>query len=255
MPKTSEAKILTLDIETAPLESYHWGLWDQNIGLEQIKTEWSILAYCAKWLGKKGLIYKDVREQVDMRKDHVLLQNLWKLLDEADIVIGQNVKRFDLKKINARMVMAGMPPYSPVRVIDTLDVAKKRFAFTSNKLQWTSQHLTDTPKLEHRKFPGFILWAECLKGNLDAWKEMEKYNKRDVVSTEAYYLRIRPWIENHPNLGVYRTKQPREAHVCPACDSTNTQKRGVQVTQAFQYDRYQCQACGSWSRARQRKQK
>lgn len=249
----TEARILTTDIETAPIESYHWGLWDQQIGLEQIKVEWSILAFCAKWLGKKPLIYHDVSTQKNLRDDTKILKILWKLLDEADIVIGQNVRRFDLKKINTRMIMAGMPPYSPIRVIDTLEVAKRQFEFTSNKLAWTSQHLTDVPKSKHKRFPGFELWAECLKGNPLAWADMRKYNIRDVVATEKYYYRLRPWIDNHPNLSVYRSTLARDKHVCPSCDSVSTQKRGIQVTQAYQYDRYHCTNCGRWSRARKRK--
>lgn len=246
---SNEVKILVTDIETAPLESYHWGLWDQNIGLEQIKTEWSILAYCAKWIGKKGLIYADTSGQKNLRDDSSLLLQLWKLLDEADIVVGQNIRRFDLKKIRARMVMKGMKPFSPVRVIDTLEIAKKHFGFTSNKLQWTSEHLTTTPKLIHKRFPGFLLWAECLKGNPAAWAEMQRYNKRDVVATEQYYFRVRPWVDNHPNLGVYSDE---ERPLCPNCGSSHVVKHSkrVSVKQQGKYQRYHCMSCGSFPRGK-----
>jgi hypothetical protein len=244
-------KILTLDIETAPIESYTWGLWEQNVGLDMIKTDWSILAYCAKWLGKPKLVYEDMRGwKKQVRDDRHLMQGIWDLLDEADIVIGQNVRRFDLKKINARLITSGFGPYSPVRVVDTLDVAKKHFAFSSNKLAFTSLYLTDTPKSEHKKFPGFALWAECLQDNAEAWKEMEKYNKRDVVATEKLYLKFRPWIQHHPNLAVYTG--PHHGHVCPACGSAKTQSRGIMASQVFKYQRYQCTDCGHWSKERLR---
>ena len=45
-------KILCFDIETLPLESYTWGLFDQNVGLNQIKTDWAALSIAAKWLGE-----------------------------------------------------------------------------------------------------------------------------------------------------------------------------------------------------------
>src|SRR5579885_983063 len=179
-------RILTLDIETAPLKSYHWGLWDQNIGIEQIDVDWSILAYGAKWLDKPKFIYRDTggRGESKTRDDAALLDEIALLLDEADLVVAQNGKKFDIKKINTRLIQANIPPYSPIRVIDTQEVAKKHFGFPSNKLAYTSKILTDTPKDDHRKFPGFELWRECLADNPKAWKEMKKYNKRDVIATE-----------------------------------------------------------------------
>ena len=243
--------ILILDIETAPIEAYTWGIWDQNIGLEMIKTDWTILSYAAKWLGKPAVIYRDTsgggREAV--RSDSVLLSSLWKLLDQADIVITQNGKKFDIRKINARFIGAGLGPYSPIRVIDTLVVARKHFGFTSNKLAWVSKILTDAPKSDHKEFPGFELWKECLADNPKAWRVMKKYNKRDVISTEKYYLRLRPWISSHPNLGAYFDGSE---HSCPACGSANTQKRGLSLTQQGRYQRYQCGECGSWSRGKQK---
>lgn len=242
-------RILTIDIETAPIESYTWGIWEQNVGLDQIKTEWSILAFAAKWIDKKAVIYADTsgRGAAKVRDDKPLVKALWALLDEADIIVAQNGARFDLKKINARLVMHGFGPYSPVRVIDTLLVAKKHFGFTSNKLEWQSKYLTDSPKSKHKTFPGFELWLECLADNPKAWAEMRKYNIQDVISTEKLYLKQRPWIAQHPNLGTY---SDRAEASCPKCDSTNVQARGFQVLQQGRYQRFHCQSCGGWSRGK-----
>lgn len=247
-----QPKIVVLDIETAALQSYHWALFDQNISLDQVQHDWSILAFCAKRLGSKSTEYMDTggRGIKHVRNDSRLLARLWTILDEADIVVGQNVRRFDLKKINARLIQSGYGPYSPVRVIDTLEVARRQFAFTSNKLAWTSKYLTDEPKSAHKRFPGFDLWAECLKDNKAAWAEMRRYNIRDVTATEKLYLKMRPWIVNHPKLGVYF--KDTGVHKCPNCGSGNTQRRGVAVTQAFKYPRFQCQSCGTWSKGKER---
>lgn len=249
MPRDNSPKIGVLDIETSPLEVYAWGLWDQNTGVEQIKTEWTILSYAFKWLGKPKVIFKHTggRGQSKVRNDSELLLDLWEILDQADIIIAQNGKKFDIKKINARMAMMKMSPYSPIRVIDTLEVAKKHFGFTSNKLAWTSKHLASSSKSEHRRFPGFLLWAECLLDNPKAWAEMKKYNIQDVVSTEEYYFTIRPWIKGHPNLGIYTDG---EVPLCPKCGSTKLQRRGVIISQTTRYHRYQCQHCGGWSRSK-----
>ncbi len=242
-------KILTLDIETAPIESYHWGLWQQNIGLEQIVTEWTILSYCAKWLGDSKVIYQSTggRGKSKVRDDYALLKGLWELLNEADIVVAQNGQAFDVKKINARLILNGFKPYSPIKIVDTMLVAKRHFDFTSNKLAWLSTHLTETKKQDHKLFPGFELWAECLKDNPKAWAEMKAYNVADTVATEQLYLKFRPWVEGHPNVAMYSQMDEMQ---CPKCGSKHVQKRGKALTQSGEYHRFQCKDCGGWSRSR-----
>ena len=243
-------KILTIDIETAPLESYTWGIWEQNVGLEQIKTDWSILSFAAKWLGNPKPIYQDTggRGADKVRDDKILLDAIWKLMDEAEIIVAQNGKKFDVKKINYRLAENGYTPYSPVRVIDTLLVSRRVFAATSHKLGWLSQKLTDTPKDKHRKFPGFELWLECLKDNPAAWAEMKKYNTQDIRATEKLYLRQRPWITNHPNVGAYELKPGAG---CTKCGSPTLEHRGHATLQVGVYARYWCTGCGGWSRGKE----
>jgi len=239
-------KVLTLDIETAPLKMYAWSLWDEKMGVNQIDTEWSILAVCAKWLDHKKPIYRDARGEP--REDGHLLQFVWDLLDTADIVVTQNGRAFDIKKINARLIESEFRPYSPIRQIDTKEVAKKHFGFTSNRLEWMGKHVAGVAKSEHRKFPGFELWAECLNDNVKAWNEMREYNIRDVLATERLYLKMRPWIEGHPNVATYHDEASRR---CPKCGSTHLQARGYAVTQTGRYHRFVCQDCGGWSRGAQ----
>jgi DNA polymerase elongation subunit (family B) len=243
-------KILTLDIETTPLRSYHWGLFDQNISLDMIETEWSILSFAAKWLGKREVFYEDTSGRgIDkVRDDKKLLGTLWNLLDEADIIVAQNGNSFDIKKINARLIEQGFGPYAPVRTIDTLRAARAHFKFTSNKLEWQGKHLTDAPKSKHKKFPGIELWLECMKDNPLAWKELKKYNIQDVRTTEKLYLKQRPWIASHPNVSTYNLRGDVQ---CPKCGGHNLQSRGVQVLQAGVYQRFSCQDCGGWARAKQ----
>lgn len=243
------ARIVTLDIETAPLESYHWGIWEQNINLEMIREDWTILAFCAKWLDSQKVIYQDTggRGVSKVRDDKKLLHSLWDILDEADVVVTQNGRQFDIKRINARLIQAGFKPYSPIKVVDTKVAAKRHFAFTSNKLAWLSSKLARTRKDEHKKFPGFDLWAECLKDNRAAWAEMRHYNTLDVLATEQVYLALRPWIVGHPNLANYTDV---EEEACPKCGSYKVQRRGHERTQSGLYARLQCQTCGGWSRSR-----
>jgi DNA polymerase elongation subunit (family B) len=243
--------IFVLDVETAPLEVYSWGLWKVNVGLNQIIKEWSLLSFATKKLGDKTVLYQDNRGALNVRDDYLLMEELWEVIDEADIVIAQNGKKFDMKRINARFAMLGFPPPSPVRVIDTLLEARRTFGFTSNKLEWLSSHLTCEKKSQHKKFPGFELWAECLKDNQAAWNEMKKYNVADVVATEQLYLKLRPWIDRHPNVAAY---SELECEACPKCGSADIQYRGTAYTNAGTYNRIRCNECLGWSRARANQQ-
>lgn len=190
-----DLKILVFDVETAPLQVLCWGLWNQNISLEMVQKDSSILSWSAKWLGQKEVMYMDTRGQKDVRNDKRIVKELYKLLNEADIILTQNGDSFDVKVLNARLVYYDIDPPSSFESIDTLKIARKKFRFISNKLQYMTGNLcTENVKLSHKKFPGMSLWIECLKDNIQAWKEMESYNKADVLSLEELYVkRLRKW--------------------------------------------------------------
>jgi hypothetical protein len=242
-------RILTLDIETKPIKGYVWGIWEQNLSLDMIEEDWSILCYCAKWLDEPKVIsdYTGGRGKAKVKDDRKLCLSLHALLDEADLVIAQNGKKFDLKKIDSRMYQHNINPYSPVRVIDTLVNSRSRFSHTSNKLEWQSKISGGTQKSKHKQFPGAELWLECMKDNPKAWKEMLAYCATDVIATEHVYIRQRPWIRKHPNIGAYiEDKDPR----CTTCGSKHLQSRGSETTQQGKYARYHCQDCGAWPRGK-----
>ncbi len=242
-------RIAVTDIETSPISALIWRLGDQTVTLDQIEEDWSILSFCWKWLGEKGHIYKDTggRGPSKTRDDRCLMKPLWELLDEADIVIAQNGRQFDIKKINARMIIHGYKPYSPIKIVDTLEAAKKHFGFTSNKLQYLAEKLAKTKKDRHNDFPGLELWRECLKDNPKAWKSMRTYNPVDVISTSQVYETMLPWISNHPNVAAWiQDEKPR----CTHCGSTKLQRKGHSYTQAGVYPRWRCNDCSAPLRGR-----
>lgn len=240
--KQSGPKVLLLDIETSPIEAYVWGLFDQNIGLNMIKADWSVLSYSAKWLDEDKIFYADNRNAKNVRDDKKLLKGIWDLLDAADVVIGQNSDRFDLKKLNARFIKHGMGKPSPYRTMDTLKMAKKSFAFTSNKLEYMSSTLApEQKKSSHKNFPGMELWTECLNGNKAAWKEMELYNKQDVIALEAVYKKLAPWGTT-VNFDIYGN----DINIQCNCGSYDLIRRGYSYTKSGKFSRLQCKECGSW---------
>jgi hypothetical protein len=237
----AKAKVLIYDIETSPLETYTWGIYDQNVAPNQIKKDWHLLSFAAKWLGEKGVIYHDQSKAKDITNDKKLLERLWSLLDEADIVITQNGKAFDQKKVYARFIYHGMNPPSPSKHIDTKQIAKKNFGFTSNGLAYLTEKLGVTKKSEHSKFPGMELWRQCLAGNKAAWAEMKKYNIQDVLALEAVYNKLRVW-DTSVNITL-------DGEGCRSCGGLNLQRRGYDYTAAGKQQRFQCTDCGSWCKS------
>lgn len=204
---------------------------------------------CAfKDLGKDKVRYDDTSKEADVRDDSRLLKWIHAELSDCDILITQNGKAFDVKKINARFIAAGLPPVHPYKIIDTLLIAKDVAKFTSNKLEWLSKILTRQPKSQHSEFPGMELWVECLKGNKKAWAVMKKYNIQDVIADEQVYLKLRPYMVGHPNVAAYYSDDKMR---CPKCGSTAlTVQAKPALTQSGEYRRYQCGGCGGYSRSR-----
>ena len=245
--KRKKPKVLIFDIETAPIIAYVWGLWDNNVALNQIKSDWYVLSWSAKWLGDppEKTMYEDQRNAKDIEDDSKLLKNIWKLLDEADVVITQNGVKFDSKKLNSRFILNGFQPPSSYKHIDTLRIAKKKFSFTSNRLAYMSEKLcTKYKKLDHAKFSGFELWKECLSGNKEAWKEMEKYNRYDVLSLEELYYKLIPW-DNSIDFNLYHDELD---YVCK-CGSTDFTNSGYYYTQTGKFQKFKCTNCGSETRS------
>lgn len=234
MTDAREPKLLILDIENSPLVAYSWGpMHDTN--LVQVVEESKILSFSAKWLGGKQTTIG-----LNTMGEKELLLKLWALLDEADIVCGHNSNNFDLKKINARFLKYGIHPPSPFQTADTYLEAKKILSAASLKLDYLGKYLGIGEKMKHE---GFALWESCMAGDERAWKRMLKYNAQDVRLTEKLYLKLRPFMKTHPNVGAYL-----QGVVCPKCGSKRLQSRGYVRTIANMYGRFHCQSCGGWGR-------
>lgn len=241
----TEAKILTIDIETAPNLAYVWGLWDQNVALSQLVQESTVLCFAAKWLHKKKI------EFYSLPKDGAegMIDAAHELLDEADVVVGWNHKSFDVKHLNREFILSDKYSPSHYANIDLLTIARSKFKFASNKLEHVADQLGVGQKMKNS---GFELWLGCMAGtiipdtdlNPAAWLEMEKYNRQDVKVTEAAYLKMRNWDTSNVHLGSFTGNQD----ACRVCAGSNLEKRGVKAKGASIFQQYQCRDCGAWSR-------
>lgn len=238
-------KILVFDIETSPLKAYVWSRWKQNIYLEQTISEWFAISWSAKWLFSTEVISQVLTpEEIKTEDDSRIMKGLWKLIDEADIVIAHNGLAFDEKKINARFLLNGLPPTTPYQSIDTKLIATKQFGFSSNKLDALAGYFG----IDHKIDTDFELWARCMEGDEEALKYMEVYNRKDVEILEEVYLKMRPWIKSHPNINLYLDL---EVPACSNCGSLDLEeiKDKYYYTQTGKYPLHRC-TCGTIVRGR-----
>jgi DNA polymerase elongation subunit (family B) len=227
-------KILFLDIETSPNLAYVWGLWQQNVSINQMVNSTEVICFGARWYGQRKVHFSSVHH--DGKAE--MLKAIHELLDEADAVVGWNSAGFDMKHLRREFVENDMLPPSPSKDIDLMKVARNQFKFPSNKLDYVSQKLGVGKKVKHS---GFDLWVNCMAGDDKAWREMKKYQIQDVNLLVDLYEKFLPWIKTHPNKSI-------GTEACTNCGSTKIHARGLARTMSGAYQRYQCQDCGKWLR-------
>ena len=233
-------RILIVDIETKPSLAYIWSLWDESVPLARLIEAGEMISWAAKWVGDPEVEFRSVYH--DSKKK--MVKGIWKLLDEADVVLHFNGKKFDIPHIQREFLEMELPPPSPFKQIDLLHTVRSQFRFVSNKLEHVSTELGLAGKAHN---DGFALWVRCMEREAKAWEQMKKYNIQDVILLEEMYDRLLPWIKNHPSFAAFNSED-----VCTKCGSDKLERRGYAVLTTGRFQRFQCKDCKSWSRGTKR---
>lgn len=241
------AKILFFDIETAPETAYIWKRFDTTVGQSQVKEPGYLLCISWAWMGEApqtlGIYNGRSWKRGDRRDDSQVVKKAHELFDEADIIVGHNVERFDIATLNARFVKYNLPPPSPFKVCDTYKLLKKYFNMPSRSLESASVYFG----IEIKEKQPFSLWRDCMDGVAEAWERLLTYCAHDVTVVRQLYYKLLPFANQHPNQNQYTLET---IPVCPKCASTNIEQKGISKTATNAYNRFQCQDCGGWMRSR-----
>jgi len=229
-------KVGFTDVETTPILAWTWKLWQPIIGINQIVQPTRVMCHAIRWEGQKRAQFD--AEWLDGGRE-AYLGRLWKMLDEADVLVHWNGKSFDTPHILRELKEAGFDPPSPFRQLDLMLGVKKVFRFESNKLDYVSQRLLDDSKTDHT---GFQLWLDVMAGDEKARRLMAKYNRQDVDLLVGHYEELKAWIP----LPINRSVVDGDGTGCPACGSKDLIKRGYAYTARSKYQRYVCGECGKW---------
>jgi len=231
-------RILTFDVETMPLEGRVFGLWDQNIGLQQIVANDYLACFAAKFHGERKVHFHAIWDG----GPRAMALALHKLLDEADVVIGWNSDKFDLRWANRVFQESDKGQPTPYTKTDLMKSVRRNFYLPSYKLDFVARWLGLGGKL---RTGGFDLWKDVMAGHPKAQALMRRDNIRDTKLTEAVFdkLRAKGWVKGLPNYAI------DGGHVCPHCGSERLQARGFANSKTRRYKRHQCRDCHGWSQS------
>jgi DNA polymerase elongation subunit (family B) len=240
----TKPRVLFYDIETSLQLAAIFSLAHNDyIQPESLVSERYIICAAWRWEGEKEIQTVSVlddpkRFKKNHQDDYHVTKTLRAVLAEADTIVAHNGDSFDKRYVDTRILVHGFDPLPPVNSVDTYKVAKSKFYLNSNKLDYIGKLLGvgQKSKTSHG------LWLRVLQGDADAVREMEKYNKQDVVLLENVYSKLRPYI----NTQLSREFFGEEG--CPRCGSQKIQSRGTHKAITKEYHRWQCQDCGGWFR-------
>lgn len=236
---TKSPKILLWDIEnTGMLVENVFDLYEPKLNYSQVIRDFYLLSWSAKWL-YDDKIYSDVltSEEALVGNDKRILESLWKMLDEADIIIAHNGDSHDVPKTSTRFLYYDFHPPAYDRTLDTYRIAKNVFSFPSNSLDNINKFLGLEQKIKNESG----LWSKCMAGDKESLRKIEEYNKQDVVCLEEAYLKMLPWIKNHPNWTAYGES---DGDKCPQCGKQGITWRNDKLNKGI-YLVARCNNCGA----------
>lgn len=239
----TKPRILLWDIETTHNLAAVFKLFGQDyIGHENILQERYIVCGAWKWLDERKVqgvsVLDDPRRfKANPNDDRYVVTKLRHVLAQADIIVAHNGDKYDIKFHAARSLAHGLDPLPPIASVDTLKVAKSRFLFNSNRLDYLGQFLG----LGRKKATPRGLWLDVLRGDAKAVKTMLDYNKQDVVLLESVYRKLAPYVKVPVSL--------QRPDGCPRCGGV-LQGNGFDRSATQTYHRWRCRDCGGAARSR-----
>ena len=170
-----------------------------------------------------------------------MLQRFIEVTNQADELIGHNGDKFDLAWIRTRCLFHGITIFPKYVTIDTLKIARSKFRFNSNRLNYIADFLGIGQKIKTE----FGLWKDIvLNKDAKAMSEMIKYCKKDVILLEKVYKELSKHIESKTHYGVIFGA---DRGSCPECgsDELHVSKRRVSAS-GLKKIQYQCTTCGKF---------
>ena len=241
-------RILFLDFETSAALVYAFGRFKINVGQDNVKEEGGKLLCAGLAINQNPVTVVAVDPAAPLDDFHVC-KFVYELFTQVDIVVAHNGRNFDLKMLNARLAYYGFPPISGVKIIDTLEMAKTKFRFPSNRLDALGEYLGLGRKQSN---DGIKLWKNVQEGDAEALQTMIEYCARDVeLLRDVFYALMAYGGSSAVNWAMYYNDDKQR---CIYCGVDDVEPTGKHVYTALsKFNEYRCKCCGSTMRDRSNK--
>lgn len=188
--------------------------------------------------------------------DYHLVKLAHDMLQDADLIVTHNGKKFDMKFLNTRIMYhryhgrkdKKLKPLPPIKHVDTIQLARRTFLLYSNALGNLGKFLNLGDKKDTGGWP---LWVDVHNDCSKAKKKMTAYCKQDVQLLKKIFLELRALSKDIPNYNQFFKDEIKR---CPNCGSVKVQNRGTRVQKDTIVQRYCCNHCGTWSKIKKNKQ-
>lgn len=221
--KVNKPRILLFDIEASSLNA--------SFGIT--------LCFGYKWLGEKTTKVISISDyssyETDRVNDKPLLEDVAKILGQADMWVTWYGSKFDIPFLQTRMTHHKMSWLPNIPHTDLLFHSRSKFKMHSNRLAAVSEFMgwgSKTPVLGDH-------WVRAIAGYKESLMYVTKHCRKDVQVLEKGYLDMRAGIRGHVRVAGWNP--------CRVCGSNNLQRRGTVLTVTKgQKIRVRCSDCGAW---------
>lgn len=198
----TDANILYIDTEVSKSQYFNYGakVPSKYLRIDDLIHEYYIICWSASYVGQDK-VFSDCVTTQEAKKwtDKNILQKLRDLMQSADIIAGHNVDAYDMKRINTRLLLNGIEPVIGKKTLDTLKIARSKFTFESNKLDYISQRLGFRGKDDITNND----WLEIVKhGDKDTLQKVDAYCQGDVTNGKAVLGRLMKYSGKRKDYGA-----------------------------------------------------
>lgn len=271
MPKF---KIVYFDIETLPLKGYFWQPGQQYVGHSNLipsHSMWDLI--CIQYAINDGPVKVLRYDKHGGAKD--IIEKFDAIIADADVVLGKNSDRFDVKMLNAMRLFLGVKSMLGwEKYTEDLEKQMRRYLrLPSQSLDYISKQLgvggkhrmemgdwidiSRYKELTTLKSSGLDVMtinivskymfkekaSDIIKAGKVALDKMCNYGAKDTEDTRTIWK----YCQAHFDPKFNRAKWVGEKHACKRCGEGNIKKNGTRVAGKTLYQHFYCNDCGMYA--------
>jgi hypothetical protein len=201
-----KANILYIDLEISKSLYYSYGakVHSKYLRAEDRVHGYYVICWSASYLGSDKVFSECIDSKSAMHQDDSkILKKLRDLMYSTDIIAGHNVDAYDIKRANTRFLLNGIAPVIDKKTVDTLRVARSKFAFESNRLGEICKELGLRDKDDITDAD----WQKIVRtGDKKTLKKVSDYCVGDVTNGKALLEKLLPYSGKKSDYGTTKGK-------------------------------------------------